>query len=1388
MRKLLLLFSVLLLTYTLQAQENAWKLIHETELPASLFQNKLKPASFKAYELQALLMKNILQRAPMETVVSAARSNLIISIPNAEGVMERYTVVQSPVMDAALSAKYPGIYSFSGRGVDRPNSIIRFSMGLGEFQAMVLSTDRPTFYIDLLDRKTNQYIVYARPDMYNYKSEFKCLTADNKSANQTDNAPGAENANDGTLRTYRMAMAVTGEFSQFWLNGSETSDAERKAKVLVALNNAMTRTNGIYERDFGIRMVLVPNNDLIIYLDPATDPWSGNLNGTTQVTIDNVIGDANYDIGHLVHRAADNGNAGCIGCVCVSGSKGSAFTSYNNLNNFDWFVVDYLTHEIGHQFGGNHTFTFSNENTIAQVEPGSGSTIMGYAGITGATTDVQPHSDDYFHAINIQQITNYTRNGNGNGCAVITNTGNAVPTADAGPDYTIPISTPFTLTGSGTDANPGDVLSFCWEQNDRRQTGFSTVPSATATAGPQFRSFLPTNTTSRTFPQLQHILSGVNGWRWEQLPSVNRTLNFRFTVRDNRSGGGNNNSDNMVLTITNTSGPFLITSQNAAGVSWNSGSTQTITWSVNNTTAPPVSCANVAIELSVDGGQTFPIVLAASTPNDGSEDVIIPNNPGTQARIRVRAIGNVFFDINNANITIVAASPDFNFNTPAPALVNCGTAASASITLGTTSLLGYNTPVNLSATAGVPPGCTVVFSTNPVIPGNSTDVTLTNTNTLAFGNYDITIEGVSGSITKTRVIRFTIQPGTGPVITTEPVSQSICSGYNVTFTSAATGALSQQWQVSTDGGTSWNNISGQTGTALTLNNVTPAQNNNRYRCVYTGQCNTTNTAVAVLTVQTAPAIGSQPANASICAGANATFTVTATGTSLVYQWQLSTDGGSNYNNISGAQNASYTVTGATLAQNNYRYRCIVSGACTPAITSNAAVLSVSDAVAISNQPADVTICSGNNTSFTVAATGSIVSYQWQLSTDGGGSFNNITGANTATLSLNNVNASLTNYRYRCVITGGCNTVTSTAATLTVQVPPSINTQPVSVNICSGTANTFSVNASGDVLTYQWQISTDGGTNWVNVNGAVNNQLLVSNVTTAQNNHRYRCIVSGACTPAVTSNAAVLNVTAPIVINTQPSDAALCNTGDIVFAVNASGTGNNFTWQRSTDGGTSFSTITNAPNATTYNVNVPGTNFNNYRYRVIVSNNVCPDVISNAALLTVNPLPVVTLSAAPYTRLFPGLQTTVTATVVPAGGSIVWQRNGVTIPNTTNTVTVNVDNLGAYKATVTGVGGCVGESITLNILDSATSRIFFYPNPNQGQFQVRYNNPQGTGTQNYIRVFDARGAKVYEQLYSVSAPYTQMLVDLRARGSGIYLVELSDKNGKRLATGKVYIRW
>ncbi|MGB8192419.1 MAG: reprolysin-like metallopeptidase [Chitinophagaceae bacterium] len=658
MRKTLsLLLGVLLFFAATAQQRNFWTEVSEARVTKDLFANRFRPAAYKLFQLKEADLASALRTTPSEKNVSVIASDFILSIPNEEGKIERFRVVDAPVMHPALAAKYPGINSYAGQGIDDPTATIRFDFSPRGFHGMIFSTTRKTVYIDPVDRADQYYVVFSRKDIGNYQSNFQCLTeAVNTQSQQTIQSEALRNADDARLRTYRLALASTGEYSTYFLNGTETTDAQRKAKVLAAMNTAMTRANGIYERDFGVRMVLVANNDAIIYLTAGSDPWTSELNSTTQTTIDNVIGNANYDIGHLVHRTSNNGNAGCIGCVCKTGSKGSGFTSHTTPEG-DPFVVDYLTHEMGHQFGGNHTFAHSYEGTIAQCEPGSGSTIMGYAGITGATTDVQPHSDDYFHARTIEQITNYIKSGTGGGaCAVVTLTGNNTPTASAGVDYTIPKSTPFKLTGSGTDADAGDVLTYIWEQIDAKTSSSPTTPSATATAGPVFRSFTPTTSTSRTFPALTHILAGTNTTKWEVLPSVQRTLNFRFTVKDNRAGGANNKSDDMIVTVSSVAGPFGVTAPNTA-VTWAVGSSQTVTWSVNSTNIAPVNCANVNILLSTDGGNSFPITLVANTPNDGTQSVVVPNNPGSQCRVKVEAVGNIFFDISNVNFTIGGTPP-----------------------------------------------------------------------------------------------------------------------------------------------------------------------------------------------------------------------------------------------------------------------------------------------------------------------------------------------------------------------------------------------------------------------------------------------------------------------------------------------------------------------------------------------------------------------------------------------------------------------------------------------------------------------------------------------------------------------------------------------------------
>ena len=457
-----------------------------------------------------------------------------------------------------------------------------------------------------------------------------------------------------------MALCVNGEFSVAALNGAGGTDAQKKAIVLAVLTTDLTRANGIYETDFGIHMNFVANETSVIYLVASSDPFTNanSWNSQTQNTCDNIIGNANYDIGHLIAKVANssgnNGNAGCIGCVCKTGSKGSGFSAHTDVQG-DPLVVDYWTHEMGHQYGANHTFTFSNESTNVQVEPGSGSTIMGYAGITGAT-DIQPHSDAYFQAVSISQVTDYIKTGSGAGCAVVTNTGDATPTADAGADYTIPKSTPFVLTGNGTDADGSDVLSYCWEQIDDFITGSNTYPSPNSTTGPVFRSYVPLSGTTRTFPEINSVLGGTNSNKWEALPAVSRNLNFRLTVRDNHAGGGNNNSDDMVVAVNSATGPFAVTQPNSE-ITWAPGSQQTVTWSVNGTNGSPINCANVKISLSTDGGVTFPTVLAASTANDGSELVTLPNTTTTLARVKVEAIGNIFFDISNFNFTIDIPTP-----------------------------------------------------------------------------------------------------------------------------------------------------------------------------------------------------------------------------------------------------------------------------------------------------------------------------------------------------------------------------------------------------------------------------------------------------------------------------------------------------------------------------------------------------------------------------------------------------------------------------------------------------------------------------------------------------------------------------------------------------------
>ncbi|MEP6464757.1 MAG: reprolysin-like metallopeptidase [Parafilimonas sp.] len=668
MKKNLFFIVACFLTASAFSQNNYWKPVNVKDAASftkgkELFTGSFKPAVYKLFSLNENDFSALLKQSPYESNTPAEQSKFIVSVPVADGTTEQFRITESPVMEPKLQAKYPEIRSYLGQGVTDPSSVIRFDFSPYGFHAIIISPKRSTIYINPITTAKNLYTVFDRSNIAQEKQVFDCKL-DKVLSSQVQGSENNTALSDGKLRTYRFAVTTGGEFSQLFLDGTETSDAQRKAKVLAGLVTDLIRTDVIYEADFGIHLNYVDNEDTIIFLNAATDPFqssaigyfTGKWNTQAQQTIDKYIGTANYDVGHLLMGIATGGNAGCIGCVCNAPNKGSGATGFNTDLTTDPFIVDFWDHEIGHQFGANHTFDYGYEGTGTQMEPGSGSTIMGYAGTTGST-DIQPHSDPYFHGISVQQIDTYITSGTGSTCGVLTPERDKLPSAHAGADYIIPKSTPFVLTAKSTDADNTDSLTYCWEQFDSFVPGSSyEFPEDTSRTGPLFRSYNPSISKERTFPFLNSILDGTNENEWEVLPSVTRTLNFRVTVRDNHPGGGRTKSDDMIVHVAGNSGPFSVTVPNNKQ-SWQAGTTHTVKWDVANTNVAPINCAKVKILLSLDGGQTFDIVLKKSAINDGAVQVVLPTGISTnKARLKIEAIGNIFFDISDVNFKITAAS------------------------------------------------------------------------------------------------------------------------------------------------------------------------------------------------------------------------------------------------------------------------------------------------------------------------------------------------------------------------------------------------------------------------------------------------------------------------------------------------------------------------------------------------------------------------------------------------------------------------------------------------------------------------------------------------------------------------------------------------------------
>lgn len=647
-RRLLFVVSALCLAASGYAQGSLWTKVKEERIQMyEKMERASQPLKFEVFSLDLPAMKAKLQNAPLRDV-SNGNSDVVVAFPNPQGKLENYRVFESPVMEAELAAKYPGIKTYIGQGIDDPSATINFSVTLFGLHTMTLSGTNGTSYIDTYTKDLNNYIVYSRSELTTNRS-FSCMTEDDAEevAGRVMNDNATAMATDGKYRVYRLAMACTIEYAAFHVNaaglGSGTT-AQKKAAVLAAMNVTMARVNGLYERDMAIHMNLVANNDVIIFIDSDnfTNDVANTLINESQTVIDANIGASNYDIGHTV--STGGGGLAQLNSPCTSNKARGITGSPSPVG--DPYDIDFVAHEMGHQFGATHTFngiggncTTSTRSAGTAVEPGSGNTIMGYAGICPGV-DVQNNSDAHFHAVSIAQMQTFvTTTGT---CSVTTNNGNTAPVVNAGANYTIPYGTAFILKGSATDT-AGQTLTYCWEQTD---TQISTQPPvATSTTGPNFRSFPPTTSPNRYMPRFQDVLAGNLTPTWEVVPNAARTMNFALTVRDNAApNGGQTNRGNMVVTFANT-GPFKVTSPATADVTWTQGSSQTITWNVAGTTANGINTANVNILFSSDNGATF-TTLVANTPNDGSEAITVPNVASPNCRIMIEAVGNIFYALS----------------------------------------------------------------------------------------------------------------------------------------------------------------------------------------------------------------------------------------------------------------------------------------------------------------------------------------------------------------------------------------------------------------------------------------------------------------------------------------------------------------------------------------------------------------------------------------------------------------------------------------------------------------------------------------------------------------------------------------------------------------------
>lgn len=642
------------------------------------------PEKYLIYRLNNRELNNRFAAAPLEFSDTTRKKQVILEIPTPDGKFAHFRIEESPMLAPEIAAQFPTWKTFQGQGIEDPTAVARFDTNANGFHGYVIGIDGTYLINPYSEKNRKHYIVYYKSDLSNDRDSFTCdfngkKSIANEFATMTD-VPRVSFTNGAELRNFRLAVSASKQYTNFY-GGDKTA-------AFAAIQTTVNRMIVIYRRELATTFTLVSSTNTV-FTDASDGGFVNKSRPDTdrnQVVLDQIVGNDKYDIGHILSVTPNPDGLAASPSLCNNQAKAQGFTGAPKPNG-DGYDVDYVAHEIGHQFGMSHTFNNNADGSCdtreesSAFEPASGITIMGYAGIC-SPRNLSASSIEYFHARSFVQTLEYLPTIRE--CGTTTATGNTAPTnVSAGQNYTIPKLTPFMLTAGAQDTDPN--LTYSWEEYDlgtptSSKNGAPLDTDEDGNPRPIFRSYNPTTESFRIFPSLYYILNNENtppltytgklplrreaktggGYACapdetcitgERLPSIARIMNFRVTVRDNNVNGGGVADAAAQITVDGTSGPFRVTAQNTA-VAWQIGTQQTITWDVANTNNAAVNAQNVKISLSTDGGETFSIVIANSTPNDGTETITVPNNATTQARLKIEAVGNVFFDINNANFAI----------------------------------------------------------------------------------------------------------------------------------------------------------------------------------------------------------------------------------------------------------------------------------------------------------------------------------------------------------------------------------------------------------------------------------------------------------------------------------------------------------------------------------------------------------------------------------------------------------------------------------------------------------------------------------------------------------------------------------------------------------------